>query len=109
MTRAELIVRERARSKAYSRAFWFVYFAALGLMFGWRSLSGSSAFLATLPPEAPIAAVFVVIFALSVWNQTRMARCPHCRKRMNGPIAIATDRCGRCGQIAIDDPRVGGN
>jgi hypothetical protein len=106
MTRAELIAKERARNTAYSRAFWFIYCAALGLMFGWRSLSSSSTFLATLPPESPVGAVFVVILAISVLNQMSMARCPHCRKPLNGSVAIATDRCGRCGQIAIDDPRI---
>ena len=109
MTRTELITKERARRTVYSRAFWIIFFAALTLMFGWRSLSSSSAFLGTVPQEWLVGAVFVAIFMLSVWNQMSMARCPHCRKPLDGAIAIATDRCARCSEIAVDDPRSNSN
>jgi hypothetical protein len=44
--------------------------------------------------------------AISIFNQAGMSKCAHCRRPLNGPIAIATDHCARCGEIAIDDPRL---
>jgi len=92
MTREELIRKERARIKAYSYAFWILGFAIVG---------GTLA----MPGDFWLAYLIVGFGAISIFNQAAMSKCPYCRRALNGPIAIATDHCARCGEIAIDDPR----
>jgi len=96
MTRAELIKREKARSKAYSYAFWILGFSVVG---------GTLA----IPGDFWLVPLIVGYGVIGILNQASMAKCPHCRRPLNGPIAIATDHCARCGEIAFDDPRLRSN
>src|SRR5262245_19961665 len=96
MTRAELVRRERERSRAYDYAFWILGFAIVGGMFA-------------IPGNGWLAVLIVGFGAISIFNQGRMSKCPRCRRVFNGAIAIATDRCGRCGEIAVEDPRIVSN
>ena len=50
-------------------------------------------------------AVWVAGYALlNLYYQYRLPRCVHCRRGLQG-ITVATDRCGRCGFVAVIDPR----
>ena len=109
MTRAELIRKEAARSKVYGRAFWTLGFAVLGGIIAIPSIGQLSASLGALTGGSWLVPLIVGVFAISIWNQSRMSRCPRCGRLLNGPVAIATDRCGHCGEIAVDDPRLKGN
>src|SRR5208282_3907376 len=109
MTRAELIRRERARSKAFNAAFWILGFSVVGGIIAVPSLRDLSPFLGTLTGNSWLVPSIVGFFAISVWNYAKLSRCPHCRRPLNGPITIATDRCAHCGDIAVDDPRLKSN
>jgi hypothetical protein len=108
MKRAELIQTERARHKAFSLALWIFGFVILGGMIAIPSLADLSPSLATFTGNSWLAPLIVGVFLIAIWNHFRMSRCPRCRRTLIGSIAITTDRCGRCGQIALDDPRVNG-
>jgi hypothetical protein len=105
MTRAELIRKERARSKAYSYAFWVFGFGVVGGSLAIPSPETISPTLGALTGDSWLVPLIVGFTAISIFNQSRMSKCPRCRRPLNGAIAISTDRCGRCGEIAIDDPR----
>src|SRR5260221_7584538 len=99
MTRAELMRKERTRARAYSYAFWFFEIAIVGGIIAFPSLRKFSPSLAALTGDSWLVPLIVGTFLITIWNQARMLRCPHCRRPLNGPVAIATDRCGHCGQI----------
>jgi hypothetical protein len=105
MTRAELIRKERARARAYSFAFWSLAFAIVGGVVAIPSFGAVSPTLGALTGDSWLVPLIIGAGLLSILNQVRMSKCPHCRRWLNGAIAIATDRCGHCGEIAIDDPR----
>jgi hypothetical protein len=105
MTRAELLRKERARSKAYGYTFWIFGFAIVGGVVAIPSLDTLSPTLGALTGDSWLVPLIVGFGVISIVNQTRMSKCPHCRRPLNGAIAIATDHCARCGEIAIDDPR----
>ncbi|HTR63608.1 MAG TPA: hypothetical protein VMH37_17995 [Candidatus Binataceae bacterium] len=105
MTRNELIDREWERSKAYSRAFWIFWFVILGGSLAVMSPGDVWPPLGRFTGDSWLSPLLAGIYLLVVWNYSRMPRCPRCRGWLNGPVVIATDRCGRCGQIAVDDPR----
>ena len=109
MTRAELLRKQRSQSRAYSYAFWIFAFAIVGGILAVPSLQNLSPSLGALTGDSWLVVLIVGYFAISVWNQARMPRCAHCRRVLNVSFVFATDRCERCGQIAIDDPRLEGN
>lgn len=96
MTRAELIQRDRARIKVYGYAFWILTFGIVGGVLA-------------MPSNFWLAFLIVGNGALAIFNHARMSKCPRCGRPLDGPIAIATDNCARCGEIAIDDPRPNSN
>ena len=105
MTRMELIGKETARANACAWAFWifgFAIFEAAVLAPSPRELWPS---LSRFTGDSWLAPLLAGIFVLILWNQSRMSRCPRCRRLLNAQITIATDRCGRCGQVAVDNPR----
>ena len=106
MTRTELIQKERARGKAHGYAFWILGFTIVGGIFAVPSLQGASPILGALTGDTWLVPLLVGFGAISILNQARMSRCPRCRRPLNGAIAIVTDRCASCGEIAIDDPRL---
>jgi hypothetical protein len=92
MTRAELIRKERTRNKATSYAFWILGFAIVGGVLA-------------IPGDFWLAVLVAGYGALAIFNHAITSKCPRCRGPLNGSIAIATDHCARCGEIAVDDPR----
>jgi hypothetical protein len=105
MTRADLFGKHRALSRAYNYAFWIFAFAIVGGILAVPSLRDLSPWLGALTGDSWLVPLIVGIFAISVWRHIRTPRCPDCRRTLNVAFAIATDRCERCGQIAVDDPR----
>jgi hypothetical protein len=105
MTRAELIRKERARSRAYAYVFWIFAFTIVGGILAIPSIEAVSPTLGAITGDSWLVPLIVGFGAISIFNQSRMSKCPHCRRPLNGAIAIATDYCARCGEIAVDDPR----
>jgi hypothetical protein len=106
MTRAELLRKQRSQSRAYSYAFWIFAFVVVGGILAVPSLQNLTPWLGALTGDSWLVVLIVGYFAISIWNQARMPRCAHCRRVLNVPFVFVTDRCERCGQIAIDDPRL---
>lgn len=106
MTRAVLIHKVEARSAAMDRAFWILGLGAVGIKIAIPSLSDVWPYLATVTGNEWLVPLIAGFLAVSSWNSFRMPKCPHCHRPLNGPVAIASDRCGRCGEIVVEDPRV---
>jgi hypothetical protein len=106
MTRAELIKQQSARDATMHCAFWVLGLGAVGIKIAIPSLSDVWPYLATATGNEWLVPLIAGYFAISSWHNLRMPKCPHCHRALNGPIAVATDRCGRCGEIAVDDPRM---
>jgi hypothetical protein len=107
LTRAELINKERARSRIIHRFLWTLGLGAVGIRIALPSLSDAWPYLAALTGNEWLIPLIAGYFAISAWTDSRMPKCAHCRRAINGPIAIATDRCAACGEIVVDDPRLG--
>ena|SRR5271156_2917544 len=105
LTRVELIDREGTRSRIIHRSLWTLGLGALGLRIALPSLSDIWPYLATLTGNEWLIPLIAGYFAISAWSGSRMPKCTHCRRSINGPIAIATDRCAACGEIVVADPR----
>lgn len=105
MRKAELISQERARARAYTYAYWIVLFGTVGGILAAPHLRDLSPTLASLTGNSWLVLFIVGLGLVTIFNRSKMTRCPRCRRALNGPIAIATDRCSRCGEIAVDDPR----
>jgi hypothetical protein len=92
MMRVELIRKERARGRVYGYAFWILGFVVVGGVLA-------------MPSDLWVAVLIAGYGVIAIFNQARMSKCPRCSRPLNGAIAITTDRCDHCGEIAIDDPR----
>ena len=110
MTRQELIERINRQSKRATRwgIVWLVsFFAVLGLLLivvDDLSPAGetvlSSAFIAVM-----LGTVAALMFGL--WRSMRRLGlvCPHCRVLLTKslwPVAIASGRCGKCGEQIVE-------
>ena len=105
MRRMEIIIKETARARAYAWAFWIFGFTIFDATIAMPSPADMWPTLSKFTGNSWLAPWLAGTFLLIIWNQSRMPRCPRCRRLLNAQITIATDRCGRCGQIAVDDPR----
>ena len=104
MTRAQLISQEQARLRAYSLSFWILAFAIVGGIFAVPSFDAFSPTLASLTGDSWLVPLIVGVTVITNLDNARRARCPRCRKAINGAIAVATDRCSSCGEIVVEDP-----
>lgn len=110
MTRQELIERIDRHSKRANRwaIIWLAsFFALLGV---WAVLAdGLSAETERALGAVIIAVALTTVFAVMLGLRGSMRRsglvCPHCRALLTKdlwPVAVATGRCGKCGQPIVD-------
>ncbi|HUA33918.1 MAG TPA: hypothetical protein VMA09_09965 [Candidatus Binataceae bacterium] len=103
MTRAQLVLQEEARLRLYGRTYWIFAFAIVGGAIAIPSLDGVSPTLASFTGNSWLVPLIVGYGLITILNQSKMMKCPRCRKALNGALAITTGRCSRCGEIALDD------
>jgi lysylphosphatidylglycerol synthetase-like protein (DUF2156 family) len=111
MTRQELIERINRQTKraTHSAIVWLVsFFGVFGLLV---------VVARGLPPaiEEALGAAFIVFMLgtvsalmLGLWMSMRRLGlvCPHCRVLLTKdlwPVAVASGRCGKCGEQIVDD------
>ena len=103
MTRSQLVLHEKARLKLYSRTFWFFAFAVVGGAIAVPSIGDLSPALGSLTGNSWLVPLIVGYGLITIFNQSKMMKCPKCRKPLNGALAVTTGRCSRCGEFALDD------
>jgi DNA-directed RNA polymerase subunit RPC12/RpoP len=114
MTRAELVKKTEELQKGAKLGLLplLVYVVLLAIFLWWAN------FHKNIIPEKMTAAVFVIgfvgiygmLFIIALFSKRRRQqlgfRCPQCKKELFGrslEIAIASERCGYCGAIVLED------
>ncbi len=110
MTRQELIERIDRHTKRAARwgVAWLIsFFAVLGLLV--IVANGVSPAIETVLGAAFVVFMLATVFALmlGLWRSMRRLGlvCPHCCSVLTKelwPVAVATGRCGKCGQLIVD-------
>ncbi len=110
MTRQELIEqieRHRKRATRWSIVWLISFFALFGL--GAIVAEGIPPAMETVLGVALVALMLAAVLALILGLLRSMRRlglvCPHCHALLTKdlwPVAVASGRCGRCGQQIVD-------